>query len=77
VPSQAIEIIFEMQGQRTSQKNTVKKINLFELQNVFFFVLSPFTSKLSHFSFKLSDLNCSEIAILRFANHVVTPKATE
>jgi hypothetical protein len=81
-PSQALQIIFEMQSQRNSQKNTVKKINVFESQNVFFifFHFEPsyfIIAKLSHFLFKLSDLNCSEIAILRFTNHIVTLKATE
>jgi len=42
-PSQAVQIIFEMQSQTTSQKRAVKKIDFFELQNkVFFFHFSSF-----------------------------------
>jgi hypothetical protein len=42
-PSQALQIIFEMQSQRmTSQKRAVKKICFFELQNAFFFHSSSF-----------------------------------
>jgi len=35
--SQALQIIFEMQSQRSNQKRSVKKIRFFELQNTFFF----------------------------------------
>ncbi len=37
-PSQALQIIFEMESQKTSQKIAVKKIRFFELQNCFFFL---------------------------------------
>jgi hypothetical protein len=52
------------------------------LQNVFFFHFSSFWPLLTHecitFSFfELSDLNCAEMAILSFTNHLVTLKATE
>jgi hypothetical protein len=38
---QALQIIFEMQSQGISQKQVVKKICFYKLQNVFFF---PFFS---------------------------------
>ncbi len=48
-PSQALQIIFEMQSQRTSQKKEQwKKYIFFKLQNAFFarfFILTPFTLK--------------------------------
>jgi hypothetical protein len=37
-----------MQSQRTNQKNTVKKINVFELQNVFFIFFSFWALLLHH-----------------------------
>jgi hypothetical protein len=36
-PSQALQAIFEMTSQRSSQKRAVKKISFFKLQNLFFF----------------------------------------
>jgi len=79
--SQALGIIFQMQSQKSRQKRTVK-ILFFKLQNVFF---GHFFSLLLHqcitfsffYGFKLSDLNCSEMAILSFTNHLATLKATE
>jgi hypothetical protein len=75
-PSQALQIIFEMQSQRSSQKRAVKKY-VFS----FLFILTPITSSVHNFltfyRFKLSDLNCSEIAILSSTNHLVTLKATK
>jgi len=43
-PSQALQIIFEMESQKTSQKGAVKKIRFFELQNCFFFIFLHFDS---------------------------------
>jgi len=39
---QALQIIFEMQSQRTSQTKVVKKIRFYKLQNVFFFIFFHF-----------------------------------
>jgi hypothetical protein len=62
------------QPKKHSKENKFVRI----AKRVFHFELSYFIiAKLSHFLFKLSDLNCSEIAILRFTNHVGTLKATE
>ncbi len=36
-PSQVVQIIFEMQSQRTNQKKSSKKNTFIQLQNVFFF----------------------------------------
>jgi len=36
MPSQALQIIFEMQSQMTNQKRAIKKICFFKLQNAFF-----------------------------------------
>jgi len=36
-PSQALQIIFGMQSQRSNQKEAVKKIHFFKLQNAFSF----------------------------------------
>jgi hypothetical protein len=42
-PSQALQVIFEMQSQRTSlKKEAVKKIRFFKLQIAFFFHFSSF-----------------------------------
>jgi hypothetical protein len=41
-PSHAVQIIFEMQSRRSSQKRAVKKMNFFELQNTFSFHFSAF-----------------------------------
>jgi hypothetical protein len=85
-PFQALQIIFEMRSEMSVQKRAVKKMHFFKLQNVaffsFFFILTPPTSLVHHnfrffFWFKLSDLNCSEIAILSSTNHLVTLQATE
>jgi hypothetical protein len=82
-PFQALQIIFEMQSQRSSQKRAGKKIQFFKFQTVvffsFFFILTPPPSSVHNFLFflfKLSNLNCSEIVILSSTNHLVTPKAT-
>jgi len=80
MPSQALQIIFEMQSQRNSQKKHSKENTFVRIANCIFFHFEPsyfIIAKLSHSLFKLSDLNCSEIAILRFTNHVVTLKATD
>jgi hypothetical protein len=53
MPFQALQIIFEMQGQGTNQKNIVKKIRFYKLQNVFFsflFILIPPTFKHHNFN---------------------------
>jgi hypothetical protein len=39
--SQALQIIFEMQNQRSSQKTAVKKIHFFEFKMGFFFHFDP------------------------------------
>jgi hypothetical protein len=38
MPFQALQIIFEVQRQGTSQTKVVKKICFYKLQNVFFFI---------------------------------------
>jgi hypothetical protein len=79
-PSQALQVIFQMQSQGSSQKRAVKKIIFFKLQNFFFFILTPLTSVVHNFLiyfFKLSDLNCPKIAILSSTNHNLTPKVTQ
>jgi hypothetical protein len=48
VPSQALQIIFEMQSQMSSQKRAIKKIRIFKLQNVFFFIFFHFDPPLLH-----------------------------
>jgi hypothetical protein len=40
-PSQALQVIFEMQSQGMSPKRAVKKIRFCELQNTFFFHFDP------------------------------------
>jgi len=42
VPSQALQIIFEMQSQMTSQKKVVQKICFSELQHAFFLIFLHF-----------------------------------
>jgi hypothetical protein len=42
VPSQAPQIIFEVESQKTSQKRAVKKIHFLELQTMFFFIFLHF-----------------------------------
>ncbi len=49
MPPQALQIIFEVQFQRSSQKRAGKKIRFFELQNFFFFILTPPTSSVHNF----------------------------
>jgi hypothetical protein len=52
LPSQALQIIFEVEKQKTCQKRAVKKIHFLELQKVFFsifFILTPPTFKLHNF----------------------------
>jgi hypothetical protein len=67
-----------MQSQRSSQKRAVKeKTRFIELQNMFFFILTPLTSSVHNFLiyfFKLSNLNCSEIVILSSTNHFCNSK---
>jgi hypothetical protein len=40
--SQAVQIVFEMQSQGTSQKRALKKVRFFELQNAIFFIFLSF-----------------------------------
>jgi hypothetical protein len=44
VPSQALQIIFEMQTQTNSQNRALKKICFFELQNAVFSIFLHFDS---------------------------------
>jgi uncharacterized BrkB/YihY/UPF0761 family membrane protein len=79
--SQALQIIFEMQNQRSSPKKSSKKNTFFEIAKcIFFLILTPPTSSVHNFLiffFKLSDLNCSDIAILSSTIHLATLKATK
>jgi hypothetical protein len=52
-PSQALQIIFRMQGQKTSQNRAVKKVHFFKLQYEFFFILTSPTFKPHNFFKKL------------------------
>jgi hypothetical protein len=48
-PSQALQIIFRMQGQKTSQNRAVKKVHFFKLQYEVFFILTSPTFKPHNF----------------------------
>jgi hypothetical protein len=79
MPSEALQIIFEMQKpvEELPKKRAIKKNTFFELQNAFFFhsfffILTPPTSSVHNFliyfiffGFKLSDLNSFEIRHLK------------
>ncbi len=63
-----------------AKKKTVKKISFFELQNAFIFIFSSFWPLLLHHCITFSSFvqieqfNCSKIAILNFANHLISNK---
>jgi hypothetical protein len=48
-PSQASQIISEMQTQRSSQKRAIKKIRFFQIVKRVFFILTPSTSSEHNF----------------------------
>jgi hypothetical protein len=69
VPSHALQIILEMQSQRTSQKRAVKKILFFELQNAFFsffFSLTPPTFNPNNFLIDFKQFKMLEEHHLKF-----------
>jgi len=68
-----------MQSQTTSQKRAVKKVRFIELQNIFFFILTPLTFKPHNFLFFIhfNNLKWYKSTTWSSTNHVWTLKATE
>jgi hypothetical protein len=65
-----------MESQTSNQKRAVRKYVLSNWKRHVFSFVFILTSSCSHFLFKSSNLNCSEIAIVSSKHHLVTLNVT-